>query len=327
MSLFKSPRFAILLALSALLAASPAKAAATLAEAIKEADAKYLDAKEVETTGDEPRIEAGSGEEETPSTDREIAKGNIKATLTYKESKTESGEGAKVPIVTVFADDKQVAQLEGEESGLSDPPVSVQIAEIDPANSNTEVVVSFYTGGAHCCSDTKLVTSGKDGSSWKTVEVGEFDGSPLLASDLVGDRTYVFATRDNAFLYTFACYACSTAPLKILAIENGEVKNVSGDPRFRPAHEAYLKSIITEVPDEDLNGFLAGYVGEKILLGEGKKAWKLMLAYYDRKSDWGSTFATSRSMPKAPASGKTERLTYPEALERMLNENGYKVEK
>ena len=79
---------------------------------------------------------------------------------------------------------------------------------------------------------------------------------------------------------------------------------MSGASRFRPAHEAYLKNIIAEVPDEDLNGFLAGYVGEKILLGEGKRAWKLMLAYCDRKSDWGSTFATSRSMPKAPAQAR-----------------------
>jgi hypothetical protein len=46
----------------------------------------------------------------------------MKATLTYKESKTGSGEGAKIPVVTVFADGKQVAQLEGEESGSSDPP-------------------------------------------------------------------------------------------------------------------------------------------------------------------------------------------------------------
>jgi hypothetical protein len=36
---------------------------------------------------------------------------------------------------------------------------------------------------------------------------------------------------------------------------------VSGGPCFRSAHEAYLKNIIAEVPDEDLNGFLAGYVG------------------------------------------------------------------
>jgi hypothetical protein len=54
-------------------------------------------------------------------------------------------------------------------------------------------------------SDTKLVTSGKDGSSWRTSEIGQFDGSPLLASDLAGDGNYVFETRDNAFLYEFTC--------------------------------------------------------------------------------------------------------------------------
>jgi hypothetical protein len=27
--------------------------------------------------------------------------------------------------------------------------------------------------------------------------------------------------RDNVFLYAFACYACSEAPLKLLAIDNG----------------------------------------------------------------------------------------------------------
>ena len=96
------------------------------------------------------------------------------------------------------------------------------------------------------------------------------------------------ATRDNAFLYAFGCYACSTAPLKILAIEDGDVKNVSAEPRFRAAHESYFKGMITEVPDEEVNGFLAGYVGEKILLGEGKQAWALMRAHYDKASDSGA---------------------------------------
>ena len=75
--------------------------------------------------------------------------------------------------------------------------------------------MSFYTGGAHCCSDTSVVTS-QDGSSWKTIDVGEFDGGPLLATDLDGDGRYEFETRDNAFLYAFACYACSEAPLELL---------------------------------------------------------------------------------------------------------------
>jgi len=72
-------------------------------------------------------------------------------------------------------------------------------AEIDPGNANPEVVVAFYTGGAHCCSDTSVVTSSPDGSTWTTVDVGEFDGGPLLASDIDGDGRYEFETRDNAF--------------------------------------------------------------------------------------------------------------------------------
>ena len=126
----------------------------------------------------------------------------------------------------------------------------MEIAEIDPANSSPEVVVSFFTGGAHCCSDTKVLTKARDGSGWNTVELGQFDGGPLLANDIAGDGRYVFEIRDNAFLYAFACYACSSAPLKVLTVEDGEVKDVSTDPKYRAAHEAYFKNMILAVPDE-----------------------------------------------------------------------------
>ena len=121
----------------------------------------------------------------------------------------------------------------GESIGFADPPVGVQIAELDGGNPYPEVVVSFYTGGAHCCSATSVLTASPDGSKWTTVDLGQFDGGPLLAT----------------------------------------VKDVTGDARFAPAHAAWLKTMIENVPEEgsDVNGFLAGYVGEKIPLGEGKQ--------------------------------------------------------
>lgn len=303
-----------------------ATAAPSLAQAIKQADAKYLKLKDLDVKPATPNIEAGSGEEETEPTSREIALGPLKAALSYRREG--AGEGAStIPVVTIFADGKQIAELEGEGTGTGDPPVSVQIAEIDPGNSSPEVVVSFYTGGAHCCSDTKVISASKDGASWKTIELGQFDGGPLLASDVAGDGHPVFETRDNAFLYAFGCYACSAAPLKILTVEDGESKTVSADPRFRQVHESYLKSMITQVPDEEVNGFLAGYVAEKILLGEGKQAWALMLAHYDKASDWGLDVCDKPLDTDGNCPGKKERLTFPAALERMLNENGYKLEK
>ncbi len=218
-----------------------------------------------------------------------------------------------------------VAELRGPSTGVSDPPVSIQIAELDPGNAHPEVVVSFFTGGAHCCSVSQVVTGNADGSEWTTVDVGEFDGGPLLAVDLDGDGTYEFETRDNAFLYAFACYACSQAPLQVLALRSGKIKNVSAEPRFKPAHAAWLKDMIVGVPEEDVNGFLAGYVGQKIRLGEGKQAWDLMLRHHDRSADWGLEVCDTERDEGGECPGQTTKVTFPEALKRMLNKNGYMI--
>ena len=321
-------RLALLAALS-LLSQGGANAAPTLAEAVKQADAKYLEAPDIEGDDAAPKIEVGGGDEETAPDTQEIAQGAIKAVLSYTEEKGDDDEVTRAPVVTVFAGDKEVAKLKEGSGGFADPPVSVQIAELDRSNPYPEVVVSFYTGGAHCCSDTSVITSSSDGSNWTTVQLGEFDGGPLLATDLNRDGRYEFMTRDNGFLYAFACYACSEAPLQLFAIDTGAVKDVSQDPSFGPLHAAWLKSMIGNVPEEgnDVNGFLAGYVGEKILLGEGKAAWDLMLAYYDRESDWGLEICDKPLNEDGECPDETVRLTFPDALERMLNESGYKVEK
>jgi hypothetical protein len=301
-------------------------AAETLAEAVSRLDAKYLNVPDIEPGDSAPKIEAGGGEEASGTTPEEISQGPIKATLTYAKEESEEGDTAYAPVVTVFADGKEVAKLEGGASGFGDPPVSVQIAELDPGNPHPEIVVSFYTGGAHCCSDTSVIASNADGSSWSTLDVGEFDGGPMLAVDVDNDGNYEFEVRDNAFLYTFACYACSETPLQVLAIENGAVKDVSSEPRFRKAHEAWLKDMIGNVPEDDVNGFLAGYVGEKSLLGESKEAWDLMLAHYDKASNWGFETCTQPLDDDGECPGQMVKLTFPEALERMLKESGYNVE-
>jgi hypothetical protein len=219
-----------------------------------------------------------------------------------------------------------VAKLRGPNVGVSNPPVSVQIAELDPNNAYPEVILSFFSGGEHCCSMTHVVTSTADGSEWTTVDVGEFDGGPLLAVDLDGDGVFEFETRDNAFLDAFACYACSQAPLQVLALRDGKITDISADARFKPAHAAWLRNMIVSIPDQEVNGFLAGYVGQKIRLGEGKQAWELMLKYYDRNTDWGLELCDTARDETADCPGALTKVIFPEALERMLNENGYKIE-
>jgi hypothetical protein len=315
----------LLLPAFTLMPVAAASAKPSLAEAIAALDGKYRSVPDVDPDDSAPKIEAGgSGDSEQKPEPQEISKDSIKAALSYVESKSDDGESSWSPVVTVFADGREVAKLEGDSGGLSDPPVSVQIAELDPSNSHPEVVVSFYTGGAHCCSDTSVVLSNADGTSWTTLDVGEFNGGPLLAVDINRDGRYEFELPDDAFYYAFACYACSAAPLQVLAIDRGTVKNVSREPAFRPAHEAFLKNMIEGVPeDSEVNGFLAGYVAEKTLLGEGKSAWDLMLQYYDKASDWGLETCDKPIDENGECPGQTVKLTFPEALERMLKENGY----
>ncbi|PSB24992.1 hypothetical protein [Stenomitos frigidus] len=65
------------------------------------------------------------------------------------------------------------------------------------------------------------------------------------------------------------------------------------------------------------NGVLAGYVAQKALLGEFQQGWDLMLANYDRTSDWGLTRYNSEGR---------ETGRYPNflaALKALLIQRGY----
>jgi len=279
---------------------------------------------------DDPNPKAAEPEATAvPEADKDQTQGDAMDDAVPEASADEASEDnsteAETAKAAIPAGPRIVATLKGPSAGLSDPPVSIQIAELDPTNAYPEVVVSFFTGGAHCCSVTSIITSNADGSEWTTVEVGEFDGGPMTAIDLDGDGTYEFETRDNAFLYTFACYACSEAPLRVLALQDGAMKDVSADPRFKPAHAAWLKTMIVGVPEQDVNGFLAGYVAQKIRLGEGKQAWELMLKHFDRLTDWGLEICDQDRDESGECPGTTTKVTFPQALERMLNENGYKI--
>ncbi len=66
----------------------------------------------------------------------------------------------------------------------------------------------------------------------------------------------------------------------------------------------------------EVNGILAGYVAQKILLGEYEEAWQFLLANYDKNSDWGlDIYGESTAIGKYP--------DFPTALSAFLLKNGY----
>ena len=74
----------------------PAGAANSLADAIKQEDAEYLNAPDVTPKDDAPKIEAGNGEEGSVPKPQEISRGAVKAALSYTEAKSLNDEASSV---------------------------------------------------------------------------------------------------------------------------------------------------------------------------------------------------------------------------------------
>jgi hypothetical protein len=235
-------------------------------------------------------------------------------------------DGMTRALVDVSAGDRRVGRLVGEESPIT--WTHLQIAEMDKGNGFPEVILSTYSGGAHCCSRTRVLTAGSNGERWKSVDLGWRDGGLLSAKDLDLDGYAEFLTIDNRFLYRFASYAGSVAPLQIFRLAGLRFQDATREPGFRHIlrdHVAKLDRQLLEIrrqPGGSVNGFLAGYVAAKSLLGEHEEAWKIMLELHDRRDDWGLSECIIRA-PRGECLKNRNHGTFPEALQAFLKGAGY----
>jgi hypothetical protein len=203
------------------------------------------------------------------------------------------------------------------------PYVSVGAVRLDPLVKGPQVLFMAFSGGAHCCNDVRFAEL--DGGRWRVLHLGQWNGDvPDRLKDIDGDGRPDLEFRDDRYLYAFGCYACSYAPLQIIAVEGGKKKDVSKERRFFPAHRRELK--VAEVGCRDhMNGVCAGYLAEAAILGRAQRAWRVMLDSYDKTSDW--TLPTRCDVPrqdgKCPEGHEHAFKTYPEALEWFLYDTGY----
>jgi hypothetical protein len=163
----------------------------------------------------------------------------------------------------------------------------ITLQDLD-SNGVSEVIVESFTGGAHCC--MAIATYTWQDEQFNPIYFGYLDGGGGRFEDLNGDGLTEFVTVDNAFYYAFSSYAGSFPPSVILTFEDGQYTDTT------PQFEDYLRSTAwtmfevmedLEAEDIDSNGVFAGYVAQKIRLGEYESGWDLMLARYHRDDDWG----------------------------------------
>lgn len=250
---------------------------------------------------------------------------------------TESKDGVEVTISVAGNDeDGYVARLlvsengryvAGTEFGDIFSPVflpEIAFAEMLAGNGAPEVFATQYTGGAHCCSLVSVAVKLDDG--WRVLDGGGYDGEPdhLSPRDIDGDGEEEIVTWDNAFLYAFTSYAGSYAPRKILAIRDGEIADVSHEPRYASVHRAFLDGEIGEIPEggSDRNAWLAAWSATQLLLGAPDPLARAD-AEFVADPDWKITRCADPDKADDCPDELQEEIAFPQALRDLLREAGY----
>jgi len=189
-----------------------------------------------------------------------------------------------------------------------------------------QAVIGHYTGGAHCCIRSTIVTKGPTGK-WQAIKAGSLDGDygPMF-EDLDGDGTPEMLSGDNRFLYQFDSYAASRMPAKIEKLIGGKIVDVTRRPEYRRYHVQYLAALEARAEPDDWTqgGFLAAWVAQKVLLGEGAEAFERAQKSHNPAS--GAPFETctvNRPLDKCPESRK-KTVKFVEALRTFLDKSGYR---
>ena len=199
------------------------------------------------------------------------------------------------------------AQPEAAASGQG----ALTVADLD-GDGEPEVIVDLYTGGAHCCSYSRVYRY--DPATGTYTDTLHLWGDPgYRLEDVSGDGKPEFVSADDRFAYAFTDYAASGLPIQIFAYAGGAFTDVTrAYPALIAADAAqwlgvYRRERRRHGP-KDLKGIVAAYVADEYLLGDGAPGEALLRAA-KRRGDLGGF------------GGSATRFTA--RLHRFLRHNGY----
>jgi hypothetical protein len=270
---------------------------------------------------DEPKYPTTAFEEGAKSAS--VTAGDVTAGISMVR-RPEIDANHEVPVLEVMVGGVRVLETPGVASGTDDPETEASIAKIDPASRHPEVYFASYSGGAHCC--THVVVAQEVGDKWVAVPIGDFDGDGRFIDDLAKDGLAEIVAVDSRFLYQFDCYACSSAPLIIYTVHAGKAVDVTTDKRFLPIHHLYLQRLEEDAdPDQRWSsaGFLAGWVAEKVRVGEGADAFKQLAQHWNYDTDVGEEVCTTGGDIDACDKKDRKIMKFPDRLKLFLQQSGY----
>lgn len=245
---------------------------------------------------------------------QELRNGPVQVRFRYRQdAEAWSGE---VQYMLLYNEQPQLEQTQ-ESTAYG----AVSLKDLD-ADGIAEVIIRTHSG-MNCC--TSHTIHRWQGDRFETTDTGFRGRDGGSFRDLDGDGRLEFVAFDNAFLYAFSSYVGSFPPSQIWALQGGQLVDVT---RQYPAELRAIANLMREAvlnvqSDEsgesgtgEVNGILAGYVAQMILLGEYEQGWAFMLANYDRTSNLGLEIYEGEQVVG-------QYSDFPAALKAFLIEQGY----
>jgi hypothetical protein len=150
----------------------------------------------------------------------------------------------------------------------------VHVRDLD-ADGEPEVWLDTYTGGAHCCLDSRFFRwlparrgYASTRHAWRDV------GYRRLRLD--ADSRPELVSADARFAYEFTAFAASAFPVQIWRFERGRLVDVTASYPSRierDADELWRLYLRYRPGPDDPRGVLAAWVADQYLLGRGDEGW------------------------------------------------------
>jgi hypothetical protein len=190
----------------------------------------------------------------------------------------------------------------------------LRLRDLD-GDSEPEVLLDVFSGGAHCCSYLLVYRFVPFGNTYERISAA-WGNSGYRLRDLNKDKSPELITGDDRFAYLFTSYADSAFPINIYRL--GESRFTDVTRKFRRVVRADARRMLRlyrrALKDKrDVRGILAAYQADQYLARRSKQGWRVLRR------------AARRGQLKSPYGDNTgpSGKRYLRALRRYLRRWGY----
>lgn len=222
--------------------------------------------------------------------------GQVTASLTYDYKKTRYGSydfaNARVSITRDGV--QLVSETLGKDcayctpwpaSGAQKGVSSVTVRDLD-ADGEPEVLIDLFSGGANCCWYTESYRFDANQNKYVKKLLRPGLSFPYTLQDIDHNGIPEFKSVDYRFAYKYGSNADTPRPLRIFNWDAGKLVDVTvGFPRLAAAdaadmYKGYLQ--FRRQKDANVRGLLAAYLADSYRAGNGRVAWRRVVAAYRR---------------------------------------------